>query len=61
MITYKETPIPSAINVFLDGRRVGIIRRSKDGFFTYYPSSSPRCGSQAFPTLADCKRSLEQE
>lgn len=57
-ITYKQTPIPTAIAVDLDGKRAGFIRQTAEGF-TYYPASTPKQGGETYATLAACKRSLE--
>lgn len=63
MITYRilsssETS-PHHIQVWLDGKIVGKIRNVLNGW-RYYPKGSHDSG-QTFPTLADVKRSLEEE
>jgi EAL domain-containing protein (putative c-di-GMP-specific phosphodiesterase class I) len=47
----------SPITVKLDGRVIGKIHQDKDGF-RYYPKGQ-KTGGEAFPTIAQCKRSLE--
>jgi hypothetical protein len=56
LITYS-TDIASKIAVYLDGRRVGIITKKWDGW--HYQPKGTKLFGKAFPTLTDCKRSLE--
>ena len=44
--------------VFLENKRVGKIQKDPDGF-RYYPKGKSK-GGDAFPTLTECKRSLEE-
>ncbi len=58
-ITY--IPVPEHFKVKLDGKLVGVIKRSGDdrGYGWRYFPKGDRIGGQVFPTLAACKRSLE--
>lgn len=57
MITYKPRPNGS-IRVFLDGKSVGTIHKLA-GEYRYQPFGGEP--GEWFPTLAECKRSLESE
>ena len=57
-LTYKIQS-DADIAVRLDGRKVGEIRLTPQGF-RYFPKGSEFAG-EAFPTLALCKGSLEDE
>lgn len=60
MITY-ETARPRIVRVKLDGKWVGTIRRDRGGArdgWRYFPKGK-KTGGDSFPTLIECKRSLE--
>ena len=61
-IVYKEKlnqyDQPVSLTVYLDGKAVGLIKHDLDGW-RYYPRGHK--GGDAFPTLAQCKVSLEAE
>lgn len=46
--------------VYLDGKRVGEICKMTDGF-QYWPKGSRMEGGEIFPTLRECKQSLEAQ
>lgn len=58
-ITY--IPVPEQFKVKLDGKLVGVIKKSggDDGYgWRYFPKGS-KVGGKPFTTLSDCKRSIE--
>lgn len=56
MITYEEKTF--TVNVRLDGKIVGIIRKFDEGY-AYCPGMSYKRRGDIFPTIAECKKSLE--
>lgn len=52
MITYE-----TIIEVYLDGKKVGVIKE-KNKRFTYYPKGDKKGGTN-FLSLEECKKSLE--
>lgn len=66
MITYKPVNTNERTNVYLDGKRVGVILKISDrtlisGYgYQYYPANSEK-GGEVFNTLSECKHSLESE
>ena len=58
MITYKRKDAVNEI-VFLELKRVGMIRRVMNGW-QYFPKNSKN-GSEIFKTILECKYSLEGE
>jgi hypothetical protein len=58
MITYKQTS-PIKIMVYLDGTRVGTIIKNDKGY-AYKPTGGKEYGD-TYPTLEECKQSLESE
>lgn len=62
MISYS-TRTSWSLNVRLDGKIVGIIQEYVEGdvrSYQYIPKGS-KTGGEKFPTLAQCKRSIESE
>ncbi len=62
MITYENNLKDSSGSIFvlLEGRKVGKIQHDTDGY-RYYPSGARTSDAQAFPNLAGCKASLEND
>lgn len=58
MITYQAKDTQTT-TVKIDGKAAGTILESKRGF-RYFPKGFAE-GGDFFPTLDECKRSLEQE
>lgn len=56
-ITYSHDTT-DRVTVYLAGRHVGVIRQQKDGQWQYFPKGQ-KTGGEKFPTLAQCKRSVE--
>jgi hypothetical protein len=59
-ITYRDGI--NALAVYLDGKMVGAITHSSEGY-VYWPRSAKerKQAGDAFATLAECKRSIEGE
>ena len=55
MITYKDGPGYFNVHVFVDGKRVGSILKTAAGWQYKTQGQS----GDYFPTLQDCKQSLE--
>ncbi len=53
----------SAVNVRLDGRFVGVIRRliGDNGGWRYHPRGAAHLAGEIFPTLDACKQSLQTQ
>lgn len=52
-----KTESSTKTKVYLDGKRVGTIKRTDEGY-TYYPKGQ-KTGGETFPTLSKCIKSLE--
>jgi hypothetical protein len=60
-ITYTSLTMRS-IAVFLQGKRVGTIHQNPiDSMWQYTPWGDMQEGGEKFPTLALCKKSLEED
>jgi hypothetical protein len=57
MITYKNKN--SIIQVFLDNKIVGSIKKNKDNLYQYFPKGSKSSG-EPFKTIQEVKKSLEE-
>ncbi len=57
MITYKNKD--SIVQVLLDNKVVGSIKKNKDGLYQYFPKGSKSSG-EPFNTLQEVKKSLEE-
>jgi hypothetical protein len=60
LISYSTRP-NGEIFVHLGKRKVGRIKQGLDGSWRYLPGGSNRKSGKPFPTLAECKASLEAE
>lgn len=58
-ITYEMSGLPHATWVLLDGKRIGVIKREIGGY--RYHTRKPGNAGDFFPTLDECKKSLEAE
>ncbi|QJA43003.1 hypothetical protein [Phaeobacter phage MD18] len=58
MITYSRTS-PTEIAVALDGKNVGVIRKTKGGY--HYKPKGTRITGESFATVEEVKASLEEE
>lgn len=61
MITYKQDG--SKVTVLLEGRVIGRIEKSDEGY-CYFPKGTKKYKvplGETFPTLEECKSSLEED
>ncbi len=60
MITYHNTVASGVIEVKLNGRRVGrLVRLDQDQGWQYRTNRRPEKRGEIFPTIEECKRSVE--
>ena len=60
MITYRQTHNPLLLGVYLNDKRVGTIATMVGEGFQYYTKNS-KVGGEIYPTLEQCKWSLEMD
>lgn len=60
MITYKYKYKRAIMEVYMDGRLVGHIKKQGTCEFQYFPNGQ-KIGSQMFNSVANCKRFLEEK
>lgn len=58
-VTYKSIDKSTSLRVLLDGKVVGTIRNDHQLGYRYIPRAGVNHGGDYFPTLEQCKRSIE--